>query len=129
MRGLDAIVHWAGSRPDARRLQPAFDIAVGPSREEGLPNAILEAAAAGRPIVTTRAGGGEMLTDGRTGLLVPIGDPAALRDALDRLLGDPAFAAGLGAAAAVEVMDQFGVQRLVDETLALPAALVSPPAA
>ena len=37
MRGLNAIVHWAGSRPDARRLQPAFDIAVGPSREEGLP--------------------------------------------------------------------------------------------
>ena len=63
--GLEAVVHWAGSRPDARRLQPAYDIVVGPSRAEGLPNAILEAAAAGRPIVATRAGGtGEVLTDG-----------------------------------------------------------------
>ena len=81
-RGLGGVVHWAGSRPDARRLQPAFDLVVGPSRAEGLPNAILEAAAAGRPIVATRAGGtGEILSDGRTGLLVPVADPPSLRAA------------------------------------------------
>ena len=64
-------------------------------------------------------------THGRTGLLVPIGDLFALRAALDRLLEDPALAARLGAAAAVEVMARFGVQRLVDETLELYASLLS----
>ena len=124
--GLETVVHWAGSRPDARRLQPAYDIVVGPSRAEGLPNAILEAAAAGRPIVATRAGGtGEVLTDGRTGLLVQVGDPIALRSALDRLLDDPALAMRLGAAAADDVMARFSVQRLVDETLELYASLLS----
>jgi glycosyltransferase involved in cell wall biosynthesis len=118
--GLSEIVHWAGTVADARRLQPAFDVVVGPSRAEGLPNAILEAALAGRPIVATRAGGtDEILTDGETGLLVPVGDPAALRDGLDRLLADRVEARRLGDAAAQDVARRFGVARLVAETATL----------
>jgi glycosyltransferase involved in cell wall biosynthesis len=125
--GLSSRVHLVGRVPDARASYGAFDILVSPSRAEGLPNSVLEAAAAGRAIVATRAGGtAEILQDGRTGLLVAIEDPGALRDALDRVLGDDALRERLGAAAAADVTSRFGIDRLVAETIALYEGLVPP---
>ncbi len=90
----------AGEHAVVSELLPAFDVFTLPSETEGLSIALLEAAASGLPIVTTAVGGSpEIIHDGKTGLLVPPGDPEALATALEALLGDPARGASLGAAA------------------------------
>ena len=118
--GISASVRVHGPEPDARRLVEAFDLVVGASEAEGLPNALLEAAAAGLPIAATAAGGTvEVVEDGRTGLLVPVGDELALAGAIRRLVQDPELRARLGAAARVHVEATFGMDRMVAEYAAL----------
>lgn len=118
--GLDGRVTITGLVPDARPYYGAFDIVVSASEAEGLPNAVLEAAAAGNPIVATDAGGTpEIVADGETGLLVPVGDDDALGRALARMVRDPELRATLGAAARRHAADTFGVERLVRDTAAL----------
>jgi glycosyltransferase involved in cell wall biosynthesis len=98
--GLTGTVLFAGFREDARRLAAAFDVFTLSSTYEGLPIALVEAMALGRPAVVTDVGGTpEVVTDGADGLLVPPGDPAALADGLLRLLGDPELRARIGQAA------------------------------
>ena len=122
---LTSRVHLVGRVADARQLYRAFDVVVSPSRAEGLPNSVLEAAAAGRAIVATRAGGTpEIIVDDQTGLLVDVEDPAALRLALDRVLVDDALRHRLGAAAEADVSVRFTIDRLVSETAALYEGLV-----
>jgi glycosyltransferase involved in cell wall biosynthesis len=97
----------------AARLAAA-DIFVLPSRSESLPNALLEAMAAGLPIVASAVGGIlELLEDGRTGLLVPSGNPKALANALCTLMENPAEAARLGEAAAADARNRFPFDRMV----------------
>jgi len=118
--GLAGIVCLHGREPDARRLYGAFDMFTHASESEGMPNVILEAAAAGLPIVATPAGGTpEAVTDGETGLLVPIGDEDALAWGLRRLVLDPALPKRLGAAGRERVGAVFGIDRFVAETAAL----------
>jgi glycosyltransferase involved in cell wall biosynthesis len=114
--GLRGMVWLHGAEPDARRLYGAFDIVVQASDSEGLPNVVLEAAAAGLPIVATAVGGtGEIVTDEVDGLLVRPRDANAMREALERLFDDPALRARLGAAAQRRAGD-FSPERLVDAT-------------
>lgn len=97
---LEGHVFVLGSRSDARKLIPSFDIFVLPSLHEGLPMALLEAMVAACPIVATEVGGiGEVLEDGREGILVPPNDQAALARAVVTLLKDPDRARSLGHAA------------------------------
>ncbi len=118
--GLARVVRLHGAEPDARRILGAFDIAVQASASEGLPNAVLEAAAAGLPIVATDAGGtAEVLDGGRTGMLVPIDDEAAMAAAIVRLAADPEMRLRLGQDARTYVESAFGVERFVAETAAL----------
>lgn len=118
--GLAEVVRLHGEVSEAREVIGAFDIAVQASESEGLPNAVLEAAAAGLPIVATDAGGtAEVLDGGRTGICVPIGDEAAIAEALGRLVDDPALRKSLGDAAKAHVQRDFGVERFVAETAAL----------
>ena len=114
--GLQGRVCLHGFEPEPERLDPAFDIVALSSEREGLPNTLLEAGAAGVALVSTAAGGaGEIVIDGETGLLVPVGDVAALASALARVAGDPELRGRLGAAAREHVERTFGMDRFVAE--------------
>jgi glycosyltransferase involved in cell wall biosynthesis len=118
--GLEARVRLHGSELDPEPLYAAFDIVVQASSREGLPNALLEAGAAGRPIVATAAGGsGEIVLDGRTGLLIPVEDREALVGVLHRLVSDPNLRKRLGLAAREHVTATFGMDRFVAEFASL----------
>jgi glycosyltransferase involved in cell wall biosynthesis len=118
--GLGARVRLPGDASDVGPLFAAFDVVALSSRSEGLPNALLEAAAAGRPIVTTAAGGAiEAVVDGVTGLVVPVEDRVALSSALARLISDPQLRQRYGSAAQEHVKSQFGMDRFVTEWGAL----------
>jgi glycosyltransferase involved in cell wall biosynthesis len=98
---------FVGERADIEDWLAAFDVFVLSSREEGIPNALLEAMAAGRPCVATAVGGTpEVLRDGDTGWLVPPADPAALAAALDDALTRRGEAAARGARAARDVRER-----------------------
>jgi glycosyltransferase involved in cell wall biosynthesis len=113
-RGLTGRVRLLGERNDVERLLPAFDVFVLSSREEGIPNALLEAMAAGRPAVATAVGGTpEVLSDPETGWLVPPGAPEALAVALEQALTDPAEAQRRGAAARRRATERLGIDAMV----------------
>jgi glycosyltransferase involved in cell wall biosynthesis len=79
-----------------------------------LPNAILEAMAAELPVIATAVGGiGEILEDGRTGLLVTPDDPAALADRICQLMAAPGLARAMGIAARAEVTERYSLSRMV----------------
>jgi glycosyltransferase involved in cell wall biosynthesis len=112
--GLTEIVRF-GSVPDARAVIGAVDVVVQASHAEGSPNALLEAAAAGRAIVATAAGGTtEVVDEGRTGLLVPVGDEAAFATALRTVLDDPGLRLRLGTAARDHVERTFPMGAMID---------------
>ena len=108
--GVRLIGYWA----DLREALSVIDVFVLPSLMEGHPIALLEAMAAGKPVVATSVGGnGEAVVDGVTGLLVPPADPAALADAILALLRDPQRAARMGQAGQASVRERFGLQAAV----------------
>ena len=87
--------------------------------------ALLEAMAAGKPVIATAVGGTpEVVTDGENGLLIPPRDAEALALALERLLGDPDFARRLGANARTHVREHFSLDRLGREINEIYADLV-----
>jgi glycosyltransferase involved in cell wall biosynthesis len=97
--GLGGRICFAGFRSDVRALLPALDLLVVPSRTDGSPLVVLEAMAAGLPVVVSAVGGlPDQITHGQQGLLVPPDDSAALAIALTRLLGDAALRVRMGAA-------------------------------
>ena len=94
----------AGTREDVVRLFRAADVALLTSAWENLPHTVLEALAAGTPVVATAVGGvPEVVRDGENGLLVPAGDIDAIAAALARLVGDDGLRERLAAAAASSV--------------------------
>lgn len=114
--GLEGRAFLHGAALDPQSLMRAFDIVVQASESEGLPNAILEAAADGRPIVATAAGGTvEIVDHHRTGILVPVNDMAALSRGVQVLIGDAGLRERLGAAAQEHVLHTFGMERFVSE--------------
>jgi glycosyltransferase involved in cell wall biosynthesis len=115
--GLEEYIVLAGARSDIPAVLSAIDIFVLASHEEGLPNSILEAMAAGKPVVATNVGGvAEAVEDGVTGLLVPHADPAALASAIRRLLADPGEAAAMGRAGRERVVCTFTMEAMVRAT-------------
>ena len=125
--GVADSVRFVGIVADVRPSLAAMDVFVLPSHAEGMSNALMEAMAAARPVVATAVGGNtEVVVDGKSGVLIPPADPAAIADAIAALLRDPDRAAGLGAAAREFVTRRFGararvaeLEQLYEERLAL----------
>ena len=116
----EGLVEWLGPRADIPELLAACHIAVLPSYREGLPKSLLEAAAAGRPLVATDVPGcREICRDGESGLLVPVQDVEGLADALDRLAGDADLRRKLGGGARALAESAFGEDAVVAQTLSL----------
>ncbi|MGD9497095.1 MAG: glycosyltransferase family 4 protein [Armatimonadota bacterium] len=110
--GVDHAVLLLGRREDVPELLAACDLFVLASRREGQPGAVLEAMAAGRAVVVTPAAAAGV-TAGRTGVVVPPDDPAALAAGVLDVLGDRAWASELGAAARAHVARHHDVRAMV----------------
>ena len=112
--GLADRVVFAGRRRDVHDILPAFDLKCLPSRLEAYPLAVMEAMAAGLPVVACDRGGlPEMVSDGEEGLLFRAGDHLALAACLRRLLCDPALRARMGAAARRRAEREFDIRTTV----------------
>jgi glycosyltransferase involved in cell wall biosynthesis len=112
--GVDAQVSFLGHREDVPALLAQADMFVLPSRSEAFPNGVIEAMAAGLPVVASRVGGLlDLIDDGRTGLLVKPDSPVALVEAIESLLVSPARAAMIGASARQEVTQRYSFDRMV----------------
>jgi len=124
----EGVVEWWGHVSDIASVWARCHVAILPTYyREGLPKALLEAAACGRPLVASDVPGcREIVRPGETGLLVPPRDPTALAQAIRRLVEDPALRRGLGAGARAVVETGFAVERIVAETLAVYRELVGP---
>jgi glycosyltransferase involved in cell wall biosynthesis len=113
-------VHFLGERGDVPRLMPHFDVLWSTSGYEGQSNAILEAMAAGVPVVATDIPGTrELVLSDATGYLVPVGDRAGFAKYTARLLDDSALAAGLSAAARRRAQSEFSVAKMIERHAAL----------
>ena len=118
--GLLEQVELMGERRDVPQLLEDADVFVLSSRSEGAPLSVLEAMAAGLPVVASAVGGvPEIVDDGATGLLVPPGDTTALTAAIERLLADASLRARMGAAGWQRVRERFDVDQLRHAHLAL----------
>ena len=114
--GLEHHVLFTGFRSDLPALYQAMDIFVMTSLREGFPLTILEAMAAGVPVIATAVGGvKECIEDGEDGLLIPPGDSTALAGAISRVLKDPSFAEFMIRNAKRKVQSHFSVERMVKE--------------
>jgi glycosyltransferase involved in cell wall biosynthesis len=107
-----------GFTKDAWRSLAAMDVFVLTSRMEGLPNVLIEAEASGLPIVCTAVGGmSETYVEGVTGFGVPAATPAALAQAVSRLVGDPKLHSRMSKQAFRYARETFGIDRMISHTL------------
>ena len=114
--GLEKNFLFLGSRSDVPELLACCDLFVLASEAEALPNALLEAMAAGLPVVGTCVGGiPEIITNGVNGLLVPTKGPHALAEPILRMLQNPQFAKKLSQAGQETVRTHFSFDRLLVE--------------
>lgn len=113
--GIAGRVHWQGGVPNAARYFRAFDVFVLSSRTEGTPIVLLEAMAAGVPIVAARVGGVPDVLDTESAVLVPPDDPAALATAIRQVLTDPGLAQRLATRAAYRVARDFAVPGWIEQ--------------
>ncbi|MBI2899409.1 MAG: glycosyltransferase [Planctomycetes bacterium] len=111
---------------ESRNILPSFDLYVHPSHYESQGLAILEAMAAGKPVVATDAGGvRDVVRHGETGLLVPPGNPPALAQAVLRLASDPGEAARLAANAAERVRREYSLDAMLERYASLYRSLLA----
>ena len=113
---IGAHCHFTGYRSDVAQIYAAIDAFSLTSANEGTPATIIEAEAAGLPIVATDVGGvRDVVRDGQTGILAAAGDIEAVADGLTRLAADTALRRAMGAAGREWVIPRYSVPRLVDD--------------
>lgn len=119
------LVEWWGFQAAMENIYPLAAVVTLPSLGEGLPTALIEAAACGRAIVATDVPGcREVVENGVSGLLVPPNDAAALAKALGMLLDDPALRIRMGAAGRERVLSQFADQLIIRQILDIYGSLL-----
>lgn len=115
--GLGDRLIFTGFRDDVPELLSEAAVSILPSFSEGLSNTLLESMAAGVPVVATRVGGNpEVVTDGKTGFLVPPRDVGALVEATMSIVNDPDLRRCMGAEARRQAIARFSLDRMVRET-------------
>jgi glycosyltransferase involved in cell wall biosynthesis len=124
--GVADRVWFAGYRASMVPIAAGSDIAVLSSDNEGTPVSLIEAGAAGKPAVATRAGGVVDVVTPRTGVLADRGDPKALGEGIRMLAADADTRTKMGAHAREHVAQHFSVQRLVKDVDALYTELLHP---
>lgn len=121
----EGVVEWWGQVDDMRAVYAVAHVVALPSYREGLPKVLLEAAASGRPTVTTNAPGcRDAVLDGETGFLVPVRDSAALAERIDDLLADPDLRQRMGRAGRKRAVQEFSIENVVADTLAVYGTLL-----
>jgi len=119
-------ITWAGHVNDIAAIWAKSHIAALPSRREGLPKALLEAAACGRPMVATDVPGcREVVIAGQTGILVPLDDVNALADAIGKLAASADLRARYGAAARILAVQKFSATAIGRQTIQLYDRLIT----
>lgn len=115
-QGMQDRVFMAGNQVDVVPWLQSLDLFALPSyANEGVPQALIQAMLVGLPVVTTSAGSiGELAMDGKTALVVPGQDVPALRDAIGRLVSEPALRAKLGAAARAHCLRHYSLESMLD---------------
>ena len=115
---LDDVVKFTGFRDDTPDLLAIMDVFVLPSHREGMPRAILEAMAAGRPVIATNIRGcREEVIHDVTGLLVDVGDSEALAEAVMKVLSDEGLALRMGQAGRKRVEEEFDEEIVLQRQL------------
>ena len=118
-------VEWWGRRDDMAEVMRSAHAVVLGSEREGVPKVLLEAAGAGKPIVTTEVPGcREVVDDGHNGFLVPVHDAPAIADALVALASDPQLRARMGTASRARAIAEFSEEQVAADTLAIYDALL-----
>jgi len=126
--GIAENVRLAGAVSDIPALLSTLDVAVLSSRSEGLPNAIMEYMAAGRPCVVTDVGGCcELIQNGRNGLLVPPVDPAALAEGIVNLLDHPERAEQFAKVVREDISEKYEASLLADRWCGIYESVLCPP--
>ena len=112
--GITQTLHLVGRREDVDRALAGMDCFVLPSLNEGMGRALIEAMAAGLPVIASRTGGiPALIEDEKNGLLVPAGDSLALAVALRRILSDPTWACTLGQNAMLSIGPDYGFSAMI----------------
>jgi glycosyltransferase involved in cell wall biosynthesis len=125
-RGVEERFVFLGLRTDILEVMSAFDVIVLPSLFEGLPRTLMEGMALGLPAVGTRVDGtAELIEEGQSGLLVPARDPAALAEAVVRVLTEPELARRLGAAASRRIRTHYDARAMAEKTARVYDEIVS----
>jgi len=122
------VVKWLGERKNIVQLLTKSHIAVLPSYREGLPKSLIEAAATGRPIVTTDVPGcREVVKDGENGFLVPVKNSKKLSKAIQKLINDPELLSTMGKKGRLMAEREFSIEQVVNKTLEIYSKIGSDP--
>ncbi len=120
LHGLENHVYFTGFVPESRTFLKAFDVFLMPSRKEGFPYGLLEAGAAGLPVIGSNVGGiPELIREGETGLLINPDRPAMLVDALLKLKDESTLCAAFGEKLKTEVATSYTLSKMVEATTLL----------
>ncbi|WP_085784643.1 glycosyltransferase family 4 protein [Candidatus Nucleicultrix amoebiphila] len=116
----EGLIHWEGHCDHVQDIYKDTHISLLPSYREGLPRSLLEAAAAGKPIITTDTPGcREIVQDGVNGFLVPIKNPQALANALERLIDDKQLRQKMGQKGRELIQKEFSDEIIISQTIRL----------
>ncbi len=119
-RGLENAVQLLGFRDDIRNIMAASDVFVLPTRSDPLPLAVQEAMSVGTPVVATMSGGcADLVVDGETGCLVPVGNRTALSSAIILLMESPEMRRRMGELGRQRLSSSFSQQRYIERMTAV----------